>query len=142
MSVSAVSSSLTNSVLGTTGTSGSQSLGKTDFLKLLATQMRYQNPLDPMKDSEFVAQLAQFSSVEGIQQLNSSFANMLLLQQMTQGANLIGKTIAYQKTDSPLTTRGVVASVRVDGGNLSLMVDGKPVALSQVRGIESTPGQK
>ncbi len=146
MSVSPVSSTLGGSspftsVLGTTGVGGNQTLGKNDFLTLLATQLRYQNPLDPLKDSDFVAQLAQFSSLEGIQQLNSSFANMLLLQQMTQGANLIGKTITYQRADSPLTARGVVASVKMDNGSLSLIVDGKLVSLSQVRGIAPTPGK-
>jgi flagellar basal-body rod modification protein FlgD len=145
MSVSSVSlagNPALTSVLGTVGVAGNQALGKDDFLKLLATQLQYQNPLDPLKDSDFVAQLAQFSNLEGIQQLNTSISNMLLLQQMTQGANLIGKTITYQRADSPLTARGIVASVQVNAGTLALVVDGKQVSLNQVRGIEPTPGQK
>ncbi len=129
---------LSSSVLGTVGETGNRSLGKEDFLKLLTTQLRYQNPLEPQKDGEFIAQLSQFSSLEGIQQLNTSFANMLLLQQMTQGANMIGKTITYEKADATLPGRGVVQAVKVDQGALQLQVDGKLVALSQVRGIQAT----
>jgi flagellar basal-body rod modification protein FlgD len=138
MAANAVSSSLTNSVLGTVGSSGKQPLGKDEFLKLLTTQLRYQNPMEPLKDGEFVAQLSQFSTLEGIQQMNTSFAEMLLLQQMTQGANLIGKTIAYEKPDSTVLGRGIVESVTMASGKLQLMVNGKPIALSQVRGIAAT----
>lgn len=138
MAVGDVSSVLSRSVFGTTGTSGNRTLGKDDFLKLLVSQMRNQNPLDPLKDGEFVAQMSQFSTVEGIQQLNASFAEMLLLQQMTQGANLIGKTIVYEKTGSTVPGRGLVEGVKMDNGKLSLVVEGRAVSLSQVRSIEKT----
>lgn len=141
MSVSALGSSLNSGVLGTAGVAD-KSLGKDQFLKLLATQLRYQNPLDPLKDSEFVAQLSQFSTLEGIQQLNSNFADMLLLQQMTQGANLIGKTVTYSRPDSQLPGRGVVAAVTMNQGVLQLQIDGKPVTLGQVRSIEPASGGK
>lgn len=133
MSISAVGS-LSSGVLGTGGTA-SKALGKDEFLRLLATQLRYQNPLDPLKDSEFVAQLSQFSALEGIQNLNASFSDMLLLQQMTQGTNLIGKNVLYDKLDSPIQGRGVVQAVRVNQGTLQLQIDGKLIGLAQVRGI-------
>lgn len=141
MSVSAVGSSLASSVLGTTGVAN-KSLGKDEFLRLLSTQLRYQNPLEPLKDGEFIAQLSQFSALEGIQQLNSSFADMLLLQQMTQGANLIGKTVLYEKPDSTVPGRGVVEAVKINQGALQLQINGKPVALGQVRSIEPAPAGK
>jgi flagellar basal-body rod modification protein FlgD len=134
MSVASIGSATTGNVFGTAGTA-SQALGKDQFLKLLATQLRYQNPLEPLKDGEFIAQLAQFSGLDGIQQLNSSFADMLLLQQMTQGANLIGKTVVYDRTDSTLPGRGTVQAVKVSQGVLQLQIDGKLVTLGQVRSI-------
>jgi flagellar basal-body rod modification protein FlgD len=60
----------------TTGQAGS-ALGKDAFLQLLVTQMKNQNPLDPQDNGEFVAQLAQFSSLEGIQSLNDSVNGIL-----------------------------------------------------------------
>ena len=56
-------------------------LGKEDFLNLLVTQLRYQNPLDPMDNTEFVAQLAQFSSLEQMSNLNTAFTNQSMLIQ-------------------------------------------------------------
>jgi flagellar basal-body rod modification protein FlgD len=113
--------------------SASLGLGQGDFLKLLTTQLQYQNPLDPMSGSDFTAQLAQFSSLEGIQQLNTSFGNMMLLQSVTQGANLIGRQVTYGA--GAASTQGKVDSVQVSGGQLVLMVAGNSVPLSQVQSV-------
>ncbi len=67
---------------------GSSKLGKNDFLNLLVTQLRYQNPLEPLKDSDFVAQLAQFSSLEQLDSINTS------LQYATELDYILGQTIA------------------------------------------------
>lgn len=72
-----------------TGRNVSNELGKDEFFKLLITQLRYQNPLEPMDDRDFIAQIAQFSALEQMQNLNHSFhipwafrcwGNILLLQ--------------------------------------------------------------
>ncbi len=89
-------------------------MGKDDFLKLMITQLKYQDPLNPMDGTEFAAQLAQFSSLEQLHNLNESVknsvdANYLLIQSVnnTMTANLIGKetkisldTIKYTGQDS------------------------------------------
>lgn len=75
-------------------------LGKDDFLKMLTAQLRYQNPLEPMNDHEFVAQMAQFSSLEQLQNISDILAqstqwNMLLSQTInnTMATSLIGKIV-------------------------------------------------
>ena len=76
-----------------------QDLGRDAFLKLLTTQLTNQSPLDPMDNEAFVAQLAQFSSVEGIKGMQASLENMvsgMRQEQMVSGANLVGKKIVIE----------------------------------------------
>jgi flagellar basal-body rod modification protein FlgD len=75
---------------------GNQILGKNDFLNLLVTQLRFQNPVSPMENTEFIAQLAQFSALEQMQNVNQNFQDQMLLIQSTNNAlvtTLIGKDI-------------------------------------------------
>lgn len=134
-SVSPVLASL-NSGTAQGSPSPGNSLGQADFLKLLMAQMQHQDPMSPMSGTDFTAQLAQFSSLQGIQQLNTNISSMLLLQGLTQGANLIGKNVTYAKPGSNATAHGAVSSVSMDGtGSVQLVIGGTGVALSQVRGI-------
>ena len=84
----------------TTTTKGKSALGKDDFLKLLIVQLQNQDPMDPMKGTEFATQLAQFSSVEQLSNINSSLTESISANQvMTQSINnalaatMIGKTV-------------------------------------------------
>lgn len=73
-----------------------QTMGKEDFLKLLVTQLRNQDPLQPMESTEFAAQLAQFSSVEQLTNVNSKLETMLKYEESlnnAQAIGLIGKTV-------------------------------------------------
>lgn len=75
---------------------GPKELGKDAFLKLLMTQMQYQDPLNPVENTEFVAQLAQFSSVEQLTQVNEQFTSVnsaLLAQNQFQSISLVGKQV-------------------------------------------------
>lgn len=135
MAVSSVSGASSLGSAAASSATASGAMGREDFLKLLMTQLRNQNPLDPMKDTDFGAQLAQFSTLDGIQQLNTNFTQLLQLQGLTQGANLVGKTILFDKQGSSTPARGAVDSVRFDGGKVQLMVGGTAVELTQVRGI-------
>jgi flagellar basal-body rod modification protein FlgD len=109
--------------------------GRDQFLNLLVTQMRNQNPLDPINDSNFIAQLAQFSSLEGIEKLNASFDDMLKLQQLTQGANLVGHVAVFERSESENPGRGLVQGVTVVGQKLNLLIGNELVPLESVRGL-------
>lgn len=74
----------------------SNELGKNEFLELLVTQLNNQNPLEPQENGEFIAQLAQFSTVEGVDKLNSSMESMLSgyqSSQALQASSLVGRKV-------------------------------------------------
>ena len=75
---------------------GSQTLGKDDFLKLLVTQLQNQDPMNPTDSTEFVAQLAQFSSLEQMSNVNDNLKVVQLFEQSinnAQAVNFVGKTV-------------------------------------------------
>jgi flagellar basal-body rod modification protein FlgD len=80
-----------------TSTSGpTKSLGQNEFLQLLVMQLQNQDPMEPVKNEDFIAQLATFSSLEQLTQINSSLTDLGLLQSSinnSQAVNLIGKQI-------------------------------------------------
>jgi flagellar basal-body rod modification protein FlgD len=84
---------------------GGAPLGKQDFLKLLITQLRNQDPLNPLDQNQFLAQTAQFTSLENLQNISGQLAEMTKLAQGTtfaQGASLLGKTAAAAGRDFAL----------------------------------------
>ncbi|MFJ4396550.1 flagellar hook assembly protein FlgD [Pseudomonas sp. NPDC089396] len=91
----------------TVSKTGNDTLGKDAFLQLLVTQMQNQNPLDPQDNSEFVAQLAQFSSLEGITNLNdsvSTITNALASSQALQASSLVGRSVIVQNDKAVVDT--------------------------------------
>ena len=116
----------------------SQSLGTDQFLKLFTKQVQMQNPMEPMNNTDFLAQLAQFSSVEQMSNLNASFEKLLGVQQALQAGSLVGKMVNY--TDSSGTSgQGRVTGVRLTADGPVLMLGNKQVTISQVTSIEEPP---
>ena len=125
----------TSSKTPTSGENGSQaivtndSLGKDDFLKLLVAQMQNQDPLNPTDSKESIAQLAQFSSLE---QMNNIATSMTALSEsmayfsqqssLTQGAALIGKWVSGVDTDGETTVEGTVEAVKWLDGDPKLQI--------------------
>ncbi len=110
---------------------GNQSLGKDAFLQLLVTQLKNQNPLSPQDNGAFVAQLAQFSSLEGINTLNDSvncISSNFSSSQALQASSLVGRSIITQ-TDKALvdTSKSMTGSVAVTAatGNVSIKITDK-----------------
>jgi len=121
---------------------GSQ-LGEDAFLQLLTTQLQNQDPLNPMDDTQSVAELAQFSSVQAVTQLSDSFSSFQSNFSVMQSAGLLGKTVSAQSTDSSgnvSTVSGVVKTISVingqpeftlvdSNGNLLTGSNGQPLEL-------------
>lgn len=112
-------------------------LGKDEFLNLLVTQLRYQDPLNPVEDKEFIAQMAQFSALEQMQNLNASFS-------ATKAFGMIGKYItASMVNESTFTTEtvvGMVDSVKMEGSKTFLVVEGKDVPVEKVIKVTEDSG--
>lgn len=87
-------------------------LGQTAFLELMITQLNNQDPLSPQENTEFIAQLAQFSSVEGLERLNknfSSFSNSFMSNQALQASSLVGRSVTVPAESARLTHGGIVS---------------------------------
>ncbi len=103
----------------------SQDLNKDDFLKILLTQLTHQDPTSPLEDKEFVAQMAQFSSLEQMTNMASSFAEMTNTLLTGQAMGVIGRTVEVAVGDEVVrgTASGITAGsdpqVRVNGNYYS-----------------------
>ncbi|HEO8419010.1 flagellar hook assembly protein FlgD [Niallia sp. FSL W8-0635] len=116
-----------------TNSTGSSSLGKDDFLKILITQLQNQDPSNPMDDKEFIAQMAQFSSLEQMQNLNSSMTNLISLQtqsNLISYGQFMGQEVNWSKIETDeagnsITSSGVgkVTSVAFTGDSVEFTLD-------------------
>jgi flagellar basal-body rod modification protein FlgD len=118
--------------------------GNNPFLDLLVTQLRNQTPLEPVDNSSFMNQMAQYSSMTEQKQLNDNLLRLLdyqgalaRLQGLSEGSALLGKEITFV-VDGGKKETGVVESVFVDDqGEVKMRVGEKEVALRQVTGIRT-----
>lgn len=130
-------SPITNSPSTTAWAEGSarvpvQTLGQEDFLKLLVTQMSQQDPMNPQKDTEFIAQMAQFSSLEQSKTMMQDMASL-------RASSLIGSTVTVSDKDSATgMATGIVTSVVMDKGVPKLFVNGSRYDLTDLRRIDPT----
>ena len=116
-----------SSTTGSAPTNPMGTLNKDDFLRLLVTQLQYQDPLSPTDNQQFMAQMAQFSTVEGINNLQSTMATL-------QGVGLIGKEVAYTADDGT-TQSGTATSIAMSGGSYTVHVGDADVDASKILGV-------
>jgi flagellar basal-body rod modification protein FlgD len=109
-------------------------IGRDQFMELLVTQLRNQDPLEPVNQQDFLGQLAQFSSLEGIERLNLNFAESLKFQQLSQGGALVGSRVEYTNPQGELRT-GRVDSARVLNGELRFQIGDDTVGLGDLTGV-------
>lgn len=104
-----------------------KSLGQDEFLKLMTTQLRNQDPLAPMDNGEFLGQIAQFGTVSGINDLLGSFNNLstnLQSSQALQASSLIGRDVLVQSNEGYLPPQGVLAgAVNLDSSASDVAVN-------------------
>jgi flagellar basal-body rod modification protein FlgD len=111
-----------------------------DFLKVLLTQLTYQDPLKPMDNQEFMAQMAQFTSLEQTQQLNEKMSTLIANQAALQSVGLLGRTVDIT-TQTGTTLSGTVSALSLTGETPSMTVTTSGgatisnVSLSQITGV-------
>jgi flagellar basal-body rod modification protein FlgD len=110
-----------NKTLAVNGRTPKTELGKDDFLQLLIAQLGHQDPTKPMEDTQFIAQMAQFSSLEQMTNMSSGFTKLTSLLSGSEAAGSVGKKVDIESGEAKVSgtiaaaTRGDYPQVLVDG---------------------------
>lgn len=113
---------------------GSSELGKDEFLQLLVCQLQNQDPLNPQSDTEFISQLAQFSALEQMTNLNTAFSN-------SSAYSLVGKAVIVQKSNEAgwsEEVRGTVDYVEIKNGEAYLSINGSSYSIDDLVQVMDT----
>ena len=102
-----------NKTLAVNGRTPKTELGKDDFLQLLITQLTHQDPTAPMEDTQFIAQMAQFSSLEQMTNMSSSFTKIASMMGSSEAASAVGKAVDIESGDA-IVSGTIMAASRGD----------------------------
>ncbi|PZE22450.1 flagellar hook capping FlgD N-terminal domain-containing protein [Paenibacillus xerothermodurans] len=126
------------------GTGDKSQLGKDEFLKILITQLNHQDPMQPLQDKEFIAQMAQFTSVEQLSNMSTELKQ--LRQTLGFASGIIGKQISWivagKNGEQDTTKSGMVESIVVKPDGQYAVVKDEQIALDRISKItnsEATP---
>ena len=111
-------------------------LDQDDFLQLVVAQLSNQDPMNPQSDTEFIAQMAQFTSLEQSKSMQSDIAQLRTDQQFLQANALIGRKVQVEDSQGALTG-GTVSAVQVVEGTPQIVVHGQPYDLSALLSIQA-----
>ncbi|KAB2954684.1 hypothetical protein F9B85_01520 [Heliorestis acidaminivorans] len=114
-------------------------MGKDDFLKLLVTQLRYQDPMKPMEDKEFIAQMAQFSSLEQMQNMADGFMELKEAQMKMLHENYVAQAVSFigKEVDAVTFQRDAYGETIYDNSGMALT----EFVQGEVRGVKFDKGQ-
>ena len=116
---------------GTTKQKTNNELGKDDFLQLLVTQLQHQDPLAPMEDKDFIAQMAQFTSLEQMKNMNNAV-------QITQATSYIGKQVTWADSQGTEQT-GIVSAIRIVNSEPKVMIGETAVEMKKIMSVTDAP---
>jgi flagellar basal-body rod modification protein FlgD len=123
---------------GATTEAAPQTMGKDMFLKLLVAQLRYQNPMQPVDSSQFMAQTAQFSMVEKLEAMAAQTDALVAGEASQRAAGLLGRQVSYVDGQGATQT-GVVTGTRLGSDGPVLLLGKTEVPLSGVREVTLAP---
>jgi flagellar basal-body rod modification protein FlgD len=128
----------TASTKSATGAGSGSALGALDkdaFLQLLVAQLRYQNPLSPKDGQEYLAQAAQFATVEKLGNIEQAQTEAITYQQLLLSTSFVGKSVSGLPAGGTEAITGHVSSVVFDGGVPNLVVDGQLIPVGSVEHV-------
>ena len=115
-------------------------LGKDAFLKLLVAQLKYQDPTAPTDSAQFMAQTAQFTQVEKLEEIAAAVSQSLTAQSVFGVAAMVGRTVSWIGTDGTTELSGVVTAASFSAaGPMLTVADGTQVAMGDITSVRATP---
>ena len=108
-----------------------------DYMTLLITQLQNQNPLEPMSNSDMTSQLAQISSLEHMESLDTSFTKVLLAARLDDALSMMGKNITFINPDSGKAVQEAVKTVGVIDGDIMLSTENYTLGLDAVQVVSN-----
>lgn len=121
----------------TTARATKKQLGQDDFLKLITVQLAKQDPMKPMEDTAFIAQMANFSALEAQNVLAKEMGYLRADTQMQAANGMLGREVTIATKDGEIS--GVVDSVSADSTSVYVNVNGQPYAFSSVTSVKPAP---
>jgi flagellar basal-body rod modification protein FlgD len=133
MSINAINNQTASTASLTKATENT--LGKQDFLTLLTTQLRNQDPLSPMSNEEFIAQMAQISTLESSLDMGKQLTTLINSQQRTQALQMVGHDVDYMPENGDTAKTGRVSAVILKDNSPVLMINGEQIPFGNVQSI-------
>lgn len=115
-------------------TSNKNTLDKDDFLKLLLTELQYQDATNPMNDKEFIAQMAQITGLEQMQNLNTTLGKYLQANSLANGMSLLGREVSYTVGENAYS--GIVTALKQSEVGFAAVINGEDVSLEQINQVK------
>lgn len=110
-------------------------LGKDSFLKLLVTELQHQDPTKPMEDREFISQMAQFSSLEQMSNLNKEVKNLISSSSSSEAYSLLGKNVEAFNSITGKPVAGKISSIQHNGNGLSLFIGNQEISMENIKTV-------
>ncbi|MDO8303949.1 MAG: flagellar hook capping FlgD N-terminal domain-containing protein, partial [Sedimentisphaerales bacterium] len=120
------------SAIASTGSTSAAGL-QIDYMKLLVTQMKNQDPLSPMDNAQMTTQIAQLSQLQQLETMNTSFAKVLANEQMGYASSLIGKQVAFASPEDGTLLADTVEQVTKTADGVKLRVGDYTIGLDDVQ---------
>jgi flagellar basal-body rod modification protein FlgD len=117
------------------GVGSSASDIQSTYIKLLVTQLQNQDPTAPMDDNQMASQLAQLSSLQELENMSSTFQQVLVSQQRQQATEMIGKTVDFLPTGATDVQTGTVSGIKLNDTGATLTVGTYDVTVDQVQAV-------
>ncbi len=114
---------------------GKSSLGKESFLKLLVTQLKHQDPTKPLEDKEFISQMAQFSSLEQMTNMNKDMKSLIRSSEASEAHGILGRKIDSMDPVTKEKISGTVTSIRYGEDRVILMVGKNEVHIKDIQTV-------